>query len=90
MRDEKSSFFLSTTTDEIGVSVRLKVLPALYSFPLCTLLIRHMHSLIVFFSLCSSFPDNMSTVDWSEGKWKPYGKDLETALQSEEAQACTR
>jgi hypothetical protein len=30
----------------------------------------------------------MSFLDWSEGKWKPHGKDLETALQSKEARAC--
>ena len=27
----------------------------------------------------------MADLNWSEGKWKSYGKDLETALQSQEA-----
>ena len=43
-------------------------------------------------SLLSSFLDlaeTMSTLYWSEGKWKKYGKDLETALQSQEARACS-
>ena len=70
--------------------MRLGVLPALYSFPLFTLLIRHMHLLIVsLFFVFSSLTGNMSKLNWSEGKWKPFGKDLETALQSQEAQACT-
>ena len=38
--------------------------------------------------LCRSLTETMSTLDWSDGKWKPYGKDLETALQSQEARAC--
>ena len=42
-----------------------------------------------FSSLASSLSENMSELDWEEGEWVSYGKDLETALQSEEAQACT-
>ena len=30
----------------------------------------------------------MSHLDWTDGKWEPFGKDLETALQSKEAQLC--
>ena len=44
---------------------------------------------VSFLLFCRSLTETMSTVDWSEGRWKPYGKDLETALQSKEAQACT-
>ena len=28
-------------------------------------------------------------LDWDHGRWKPYGKDLETALQSKKVQAFT-
>jgi hypothetical protein len=29
----------------------------------------------------------MSKLDWEAGKWKPHGKDLEMALQSQEARS---
>ena len=34
--------------------------------------------------------ETMLKLDWSKGKWKAYGKDLETALQSQEARSCTQ
>ena len=43
-------------------------------------------------SLFSSFADlslSMSLLVWGEDEWKPYGKDLEMALQSKEAWACS-
>ena len=38
---------------------------------------------------CRSLTETMSMLDWGKGKWKAYGKDLEAALQSKEARACT-
>ena len=32
--------------------------------------------------------ETMAELLWGEGKWKSYGKDLETALQSNEARSC--
>jgi hypothetical protein len=43
----------------------------------------------VFLPLHAALPENMSRLEWKKGRWKPFGKDLETALQSEEAQACS-
>jgi hypothetical protein len=40
-------------------------------------------------SFCRSLTVTMSYLDWREGKWRAYGKDLETALKSKEARACT-
>ena len=36
-----------------------------------------------------SLTETMSELNWREGKWESFGKDLETALESQEAQACT-
>ena len=90
LRRTERSFSLLTTTDEIGVGVRL-------GESYCTLLRTLMQSIDlshafadrVFLFFCSSLTENTSELDWSEGKWKPYGKDLKTVLQSEEAHACT-
>ena len=41
------------------------------------------------FLFCSSVPETMTTLYWNKGKWKPYGKDLEKALQSQKARSCS-
>ena len=43
----------------------------------------------VFVLFCRSLTETMSWLDWGEGRWKPYGKDLETALQSKKARSCS-
>ena len=45
---------------------------------------------VSFLLFCRSLTETMLTLHWHEGDWKPYGKDLETALQSQEARACSR
>ena len=36
-----------------------------------------------------SLTGTLSRLDWRQGKWELYAKDLEMALQSEEARACS-
>ena len=45
---------------------------------------------VLFVLFCRSFTEPMSVtvLEWSQGCWKAYAKDLETALQSEDARAC--
>ena len=38
---------------------------------------------------CRSLTETMSELNCSAGKWKAYGKDLEMALQSQEARSCS-
>ena len=42
-----------------------------------------------FFFSSADLAENMSTLQWGEGRWRQYGNDLETALQSQEAQSCS-
>ena len=42
-----------------------------------------------FVLFCRSLTETMSELVWGEGDWKAYGKDLETALQSQEARSCS-
>ena len=52
--------------------------------------LRWFTDVVSFLLFCRSLTETMSTLDWSEGNWKAYGKDLETVLQSQEARSCTQ
>ena len=77
---------LSATTDEIGFRLRLQVMLGYCMLLSSTRLLSLMRLLFLFVSALAL---NMSTLDWRQGKWRPYGNDLETALQSQEARACS-